>query len=129
MTPRAGPLVPSTVTSRSTERLVAEPTRRMSSRATLLWRRSWLQICCAFSLIGAKFSFRTSEMPFLSQSSAVLRFLTAAFPFWAFVAWANQAARIGATGFQRSSRLVSSTWAAVRSASTAAMRAGALDSR
>ena len=110
-------------------RLVAEPARRMSSRATLLCMRSWFQTAWDFSLIGVKRSLRMSEACSLIHVSAALSGLTLAAPFWAFVAWASQAARTGVTGFQRSSLLASSVAAAARSASIAATRGGALDSR
>ena len=109
-----GAFWPSTVTSSSTWRLVAVPVRWMSSRETLLWRRSWSQMCWAWSAIGAKRSLRMSSAASLSHFSAAFRGLTASRRLLGLAGRGEPGGEALGEGLQRSSRRCSSAAACRR---------------
>ena len=104
MTPSAEPGAPSTLTSSSTRRWVAEPASRIAPRSTLLSWRSIAQMARACSASGARRSLRMSSVAAFSHVSAALIAATGAVPSSAAAAAAHQDATSAATGAHRSSR-------------------------
>jgi hypothetical protein len=80
MTPSAEPSAPSTVTSSSTCRWVADPARRIEPRSTLLSWRSIAQIARASPASGASRSLRMSSVAACSHLPAALIEATGAAP-------------------------------------------------